>query len=129
MLVGAATLPLRAQDASPSPAGAKGNPITEVAHFQDYQVTGIAVSKTNQLYANFPRWTNDYKYAVAEVGQDSSLTPFPDAAWNSWKDKDPDVANKFVCVQAITFDDTGALWVVDTGNPGMTGTIPARPSW
>ena len=124
LLLGAATLPLQAQDTPPAPAPAKGNPITEVAHFQDYQVTGIAVSKTGQLFANFPRWSNDYKYAVAEVGKDSSLTPFPDETWNSWKDKDPDVENKFVCVQSITFDDTGALWVLDTGNPGMTGTLP-----
>ena len=127
LLVGAATLPLQAQDASPAPAAAKGNPITEVAHFQDFQVTGIAVSKTGQLFANFPRWSNDYKYAVALVGEDSSLTPFPDETWNSWQDKDPDVENKFVCVQSITFDDTGALWVLDTGNPGMTGTLPGGP--
>ena len=127
LVFGAASLSLRAQDAPPTPAAAKGNPITEAAHFQDYQVTGVAVSKTGQLYANFPRWSNDYKYAVAEVGKDGSLTPFPDETWNSWKDKDPDVANKFVCVQSITVDDTGAMWVLDTGNPGMTGTLPGGP--
>ena len=44
--LGAASLPLQAQESSmaAAPAGAKGKPITEVAHFQDYQVTGIAVS-------------------------------------------------------------------------------------
>ena len=124
----AAALPLHAQE-SPAPASAKveGHPITEVAHFQDYQVTGIAVSLNGQLYANFPRWSNDYKYAVAAVDKDSNLTPFPDDRWNSWKDKDPDVAGKWVCVQSITVDDTGALWVLDTGNPGMTGTLPGAP--
>ena len=127
LLLGAASLPLHAQDATTVPPGPKGNPISEVAHFQDYQVTGIAVSPTGQLFANFPRWTNDYKYAVAMVGKDSELTPFPNEAWNSWKDKDTDVADKFVCVQAITFDDTGVLWVVDTGNPGMTGTLSGGP--
>lgn len=127
LLLGAATFPLAAQDASPAPSGAKGNPITEAAHFQDYQVTGIAVDKSGQLYANFPRWSNDYKYAVAAVGKDSSLTPFPDETWNSWRDKDPDVANKWVCVQSIVADDTDALWVLDTGNPGMNGTLPGAP--
>ena len=128
LLLGAAALSLHAQE-SPASSSSKvqGKPITEVAHFQDYQVTGIAVSKTGQLYANFPRWSNDYKYAVTEVGKDSSLTPFPDEEWNSWKDKDPDVANKWVCVQSITVDDTGALWVRDTGNPGMTGTLAGGP--
>ena len=67
LLCGAATLPLRAQEA---PASAKGKPITEVAHFDQYQVTGIAVSKNGRLFANFPRWSNDYKYAVAEVAPD-----------------------------------------------------------
>ena len=123
LLLGLAALPLPAQDTSK----VQGKPITEVAHFDNYQVTGIAVSKTGQLYANFPRWSNDYKDAVAEVGPDSSLTPFPDDRWNSWKDKDPDVAHKWVCVQSVTVDDTGALWVLDTGNPGMTGTLPGAP--
>ena len=123
LLLGLAAFSLHAQDTS----RVQGKPIVEVAHFQDYQVTGIAVDKTAQLYANFPRWSNDYKYAVAAVGKDSSLTPFPDEQWNSWKDKDPDVANKWVCVQSITVDDTGALWVLDTGNPGMNGTLPGAP--
>ena len=128
VLAGAALLPLRAQEApATASAGAKGHPITEVAHFQDYQVTGIAVSKDNRLFANFPRWSNDYKYAVAEVGQDSSLQPFPDEQWNSWKDKDPDRENKFVCVQSVVVDNTGALWVLDTGNPGMNGTLAGGP--
>ena len=124
----AAAFSIHAQDAAAVPApGAKGKPITEVAHFQDYQVTGIAVSKSGRLFANFPRWTNDYKYAVAEVAPDSSLRPFPDEAWNSWKDKDPDVGGKFVCVQSVVADDTGALWVLDTGNPGMNGTLAGAP--
>ncbi len=105
LLIGvvAASIALHAQDL-PVPASPKvaGRPITQVAQFQDYQVTGIAVSRTGQLYANFPRWSNDYKYAVAEVGSDSSLTPFPDEQWNSWKDKNPDVGGKWVCVQSVT---------------------------
>ena len=122
LLSWAALLPLSAQDNAP-----KGKPITEVAHFDNYQVTGIAVSRDNRLFANFPRWSNDYKYAVAEVGKDSSLKPYPDEQWNSWKDKDPDRENKFVCVQSVVADDHGSLWVLDTGNPGMNGTLPGGP--
>ena len=128
LLLAAAPLLLHAQDApAPHPAKVQGQPIVEVAHFQDYQVTGIAVAPSGQLFANFPRWSNDYKYAVAAVDKDSNLTPFPDERWNSWKDKDPDVRGKWVCVQSITFDATGALWVLDTGNPGMNGTLPGAP--
>ena len=128
LCVAAAALPLQAQDSlAPAASKIQGHPITEVAHFPDYQATGIAVSGSGQLYACFPRWSNDYKYAVVEVGPDSSLTPFPDEQWNSWKDKDPDVAGKWVCVQSVTVDDTGALWVLDTGNPGMTGTLAEGP--
>ena len=125
LLSGVSTPSIHAQETAP--AGAKGKPITEVAHFDQYQVTGIAVSKTGRLFANFPRWSNDYKYAVTEVAPDSSLKPFPDETWNSWQDKDPNVGNKFVCVQSVTVDDTGALWVLDTGNPGMTGTLAGAP--
>ena len=128
LLAGATLQPLRAQDTpAAAPVGAKGKPITQVAHFDEYQVTGIAVSKDNRLFANFPRWSNDYKYAVAEVGKDGSLKPFPDEQWNSWKDKDPDRADKFLCVQSVVVDDTGALWVLDTGNPGMNGTLAGGP--
>ena len=121
----AAALALRAQSPpEPPAAGAKGKPIAEVAHFDEYQVTGIAVSKDARLFANFPRWSNDYKYAVVEVMPDSSTKPFPDETWNSWKDKDPDVGSKFLCVQSVTIDDTGALWALDSGSPGMQGVLP-----
>ena len=104
-----------------------GQPITRVAEFPDYQVTGVAVSKSGRLFANFPRWTNEYKYAVVEVLPDGTSKPFPDERWNSWQDKDPDVAGKFVCVQSVVVDDTDALWVLDPGNPGQQGTRPGAP--
>ena len=37
------------------------------------------------------------------------------------------MGNKFVCVQSVVVDDTGALWVLDTGNPGMNGTLAGAP--
>lgn len=85
------------------------------------------MSKGGRLFVNFPRWTDEYKYAVVEVMPDGSSKPFPDEAWNSWQDKDPDVAKKFVCVQSVVVDDTDALWVLDPGNPGQQGTLPGAP--
>ena len=125
LLLGAAAPSLL--HAQQQPAAPKGNPITEVAHFDDYQVTGIAVSKTGRLFANFPRWSNDYKYAVIEVMPDGSTKPYPDEQWNSWKDKDPDTTGKWVCVQSVVVDDNDALWVLDPASPGMTGAVANGP--
>lgn len=132
LLAGAFLLPaaglVRAQTNPPtSPSPATGKPITKVAEFPDYQVTGVAVSKTGRLFVNFPRWTNEYKHAVVEVLPDGTNKPFPDERWNSWQDKDPDVAGKFVCVQSVVVDDNDALWIVDAGNPGQQGTLPGAP--
>ena len=124
LFLGTAAFTAQAQEAK---VKVSGKPITEVAHFEQYQVTGIAVSKTGRLFANFPRWSNDYKYAVVEVSPDGSTKPFPDEQWNSWKDKDEDRSGKFVCVQSIVVDDTDALWVLDPGNPGMNGTLAGAP--
>ena len=85
------------------PPGAKGKPITEVAHFDKYQVTGIAVSKTGRLFANFPHWEGDYKDAVVEVMPDGTTKPFPDGAWNSFSEKDSNTAGKWVCVQSVVW--------------------------
>lgn len=114
-------------DAAAAPAAPAGHPITKVAEFPDYQVTGIAVSKSGRIFVNFPRWSSEYKNAVAEVLPDGTNRPFPDERWNSWQDKDPDVAGKFVCVQSVVTDDTDALWVLDTGNPLQQGTLPGAP--
>ena len=123
-LTGAALTPLRAADA---PAGAQGKPITEVAHFDKYQVTGIAVSKTGRLFANFPHWEGDYKDAVVEVMPDGTTKPFPNEEWNSYQDGDKDTAGKWVCVQSVVVDDKDRLWVLDPGNINMKGVVAGAP--
>ena len=73
--------------------------------FQDsiYQLTGVAVSKENRVFTNYPLWSTIYSLAVAEVGSGSKVA-YPDMEWNSWK---PGIAgtNKWVCVQAVYIDD------------------------
>ncbi len=105
----------------------EGKPITEVAHFDHNQVTGIAVSKTGRLFANFPLWSTDYQYAVVEILPDGTTKPFPNEHWNSWQKKDADVGGKFVCVQSVVVDDTDALWILDPANPMMNGVEPGGP--
>lgn len=57
---------------------ANGKALTEVYHNDDFQVTGISVSKTGRLFVNFPRWSDHYLNAVVEVMPDGSMKPFPD---------------------------------------------------
>ncbi len=84
--------------------------------------TGVAVSSEGRVCVSFPRWGMDTPVSVGEL-IDGSLIPLPDSAWNAWLPGDP-CDSAFVCVQSITFDEAGKLWVLDTGNPWMSGVIP-----
>ena len=96
--------------------------LTEVASFPDQQVTGIGVSKkTGRIFVNFPYWSDNYKFAVGEVGKDGKLTEFPDKAWNA---KEGDPKRRFVCVQSVVVDDENHLWVLDPASPKMDGVVP-----
>ena len=89
-----------------------------VANFQQ-QVTGVAVSKDGRVFVNFPRWETDVSISVAEVMHDGQLRPYPDAEWNSWSNLHPlSLGDHFVCVQSITVDPQGFLWVIDPAAPG-----------
>lgn len=129
VLCGAASsVPARAAETAPPTAKASGAPLTEVAHFDHYQCTGIAVSKSGRIFVNFPLWDEHaHRYAVVELMPDGSTKPFPDETWNSWSLKDPDVGNKWVCVQSVVVDENDALWVLDPGNPLQQGTRPGAP--
>jgi sugar lactone lactonase YvrE len=96
---------------------AKGS-FTRIADF-DQQVTGVAVSKDGRIFVNFPRWEKDVQISVAEVMKDGSLKPYPDAGWNSWSNAKPlSLADHFICVQSVTVDPQGFLWVIDPAAPG-----------
>jgi len=58
---------------------------------------------------------------------DGSAKAYPDLSWNSWKDEDPDVGSKFVCVQSVFCDDRDGLWILDSGNPYLKGVLPSAP--
>ncbi len=89
-----------------------------VANFEQ-QVTGVAVSKDGRIFVNFPRWEKDVPISVAEVMKDGSLKPYPNAEWNAWSNLKPlSLSDHFVCVQSVTVDPQGYLWVVDPAAPG-----------
>ncbi len=116
LLVG--TAPAAAQ---PAP----GETLTKVASFE-HQVTGVTVSKDGRIFVNFPRWTEDTEVSVAEV-KDGKLAPFPDAAWNSWRNaKKDEVSPKdhWVCVQSVVASPDGNLWVLDPAAPAMGALVP-----
>ncbi len=104
-----------------------GPQLTQVYQNNDFQLTGISVSKTRRLFVNFPRWSPDYLNAVVEAMPDGSSKPFPDEDWNRW-DLDPKTAgNHLVCVQAMFVDDTDSLWILDPAAPMLMSIIPGGP--
>ena len=94
------------------------------------QVTGVAVSRDGRIFVSFPRWTEDTPVSVAEVRQDGSLTPYPDEAWNSWRNvrkNQMSAQDHFVCVQGVVADGHGNLWVIDPAAPAMERIVPGGP--
>ncbi len=100
------------------PALAAMPAFTQVATF-DQQVTGVAVAKDGRIFVNFPRWEKDVPVSVAEVMKDGSLKPYPNAEWNAWSNLKPlSLNDHFICVQSVTVDAQGFLWVLDPAAPG-----------
>ena len=104
-----------------------GRQLTEVYRNNDFQLTGITVSKTGRVFVNFPRWSAEYLNAVVEVMPDGSAKPFPDKDWNRW-DLTPQTAGKhLVCVQSVVVDDTDSLWILDPAAPMLMSIVPGGP--
>jgi sugar lactone lactonase YvrE len=109
--------------------GAKDQRLQEVATF-DHQVTGVTVAENGRIFVNFPRWSEDAPVSVGEVQQDGSVTPYPDAEWNAWRNesmfaKTPQ--DHFVTVQSVVADGRGSLWVVDPAAPNSEKTVAGGP--
>jgi sugar lactone lactonase YvrE len=98
--------------------------LTEVFRDDEFQLTGLSVSKMGRLFVNYPRWSDRYENAVVEVNADGSTTPFPDETWNRWDLKPDTVAEHFVCVQSVVVDANDVLWVLDAGAPLLGPAIP-----
>ena len=109
------------------PARAQTVPLDQVAQFEQ-QPTGVAVTLDNRIFVNFPRWEQDVAISVAELARDGSLKPYPDAEWNAWRNNHK-LANEthFVCVQSVTVDPKGSLWVLDPAAPGNEFNLEHGP--
>jgi sugar lactone lactonase YvrE len=101
--------------------------LLQVYSNNDFQLTGVSVSKSGRVFVNFPRWSAEYLNAVVEVMPDGSAKPFPDEAWNRWNLDPKSAATHFVCVQSVVVDDTDALWVLDPAAPMLMSIVPNGP--
>ncbi|GJE41667.1 SMP-30/gluconolactonase/LRE family protein [Methylobacterium soli] len=118
----------QSSDLSSAPARAGGATLTKVADFA-HQVTGVTVSKDGRLFVNFPRWTEDSAVSVAEL-KDGRLIPFPDDAWNAWRNARKDelsAKDHWVCVQSVVADSRGNVWVLDPAAPAMAAVVKDGP--
>jgi sugar lactone lactonase YvrE len=98
-----------------------------VAHFQDQQITGVAVSDDGRIFVNLPRWTVDVPISVGVV-KDGAIAPYPDASWNAWRNAAHlRPADHFICVQSVVADGLGSLWVLDPASPAMSGPVKGGP--
>ena len=112
------------QQAAPVPGGAAQ--LQLVASFE-HQVTGVTVAADGRIFVNFPRWSEDAPVSVAEVARDGGIRPYPDEAWNAWRNvKRGQITpgDHFVCVQSVVADGRGNLWVVDPAAPGQGYVVP-----
>ena len=103
--------------------------LEQVAAFP-HQVTGVTVAEDGRIFVNFPRWTEDSPVSVAEVGKDGSIKPYPNDAWNSWRNARKDEmtpGDHFVCVQSVVADGKGNLWVLDPAAPAQGAIVPNGP--
>ncbi|WP_225032008.1 SMP-30/gluconolactonase/LRE family protein [Paraburkholderia sp. XV] len=125
----AGTVPL---EAAPAHEAAKdtGHPrLRQIAAFE-HQVTGVAVAGDGRIFLNFPRWTEDAPISVGVLTSDGSVQPYPDNAWNSWRNAKRDELSPndhWVCAQAMLCDRQGNLWVLDPGAPAQSFVVPDAP--
>lgn len=88
-------------------------PVLSVFAETGNQWTGIAISKNNRVFVNFPRWTRETPVSVAEI-INGIVVPYPNTAWNN-QNSQTVAARKFICVQNVLADEFNTLWVLDTG--------------
>ncbi|NME70430.1 L-dopachrome tautomerase-related protein [Flammeovirga aprica] len=96
------------------------DPLTLVSKSAE-QWTGIAVSRNNRVFVNYPTWTDSITYSVAEI-VDGKTIPYPSEMWNT---KIGDFS--FYAVQSVVCDGKNRLWVLDTYNKQFKGVAEGGP--
>jgi hypothetical protein len=102
-----------------SPLHAAPPTLTVVAESSTMIWNAVVVNGAQILVAG-PRWAGSKGPAVALLDEHGVPRPYPDASWNNWHPGD-DPRTVFVSVNALHRDDSGGLWVIDTGAPEFGG--------
>ena len=92
----------------------------------DRQWTGVAATPDGRVFVSYPRWGGPYRYAVEEILASGERRAYPSAVMNTWAPGLPP-DQRFVCVQSVTVDHRGDLWVLDPANPRFEGVVPGGP--
>jgi sugar lactone lactonase YvrE len=110
------------------PAARPAGQLEVVALFNGAMPTGVTVSHTGRIFVNFPRWGDAVDYTVAEL-KNGRPDAYPDAELNRWPPggSGKSAEKSLVSVQSVVVDPIDRLWVLDTGNVKMEGTIPGGP--
>lgn len=94
--------------------------LTGVADFSGMQVTGVTVTDSGRIFANFPRWRDGVGISVVEIKANGSWSAYPDLAWNSWSGIPRE--NAFTSVQAV-LAHRDSLFVLDPSSPVLRGVV------
>ncbi len=104
-----------------------GPTLDTLALFADDRPTGVVETADGRLFVSFPRWWDVPRHAVSEI-LPGDRRPWPDPWWNAWDGEEASADSALVCVQSLTLDERGELWLLDPANPGLQlGTIPGGP--
>ena len=110
-----------------APAGARG--LETVATFKGpRQVTGVAVAPSGPHLRQLPALGGGRRDLGRRGDADGTLTPYPDAGWNGFRAASPAApGQRWVCVQSVTVDPLGNLWVLDPAAPALGNEVPGGP--
>ena len=93
-----------------------------LAEFKEAQVTGVTMSESGRLFANFPRWREGLPFSVVEVMKDGTYAAYPNEDWNAWKGSGQPAKNQFNTVQSVVAHGN-SLYVLDPSSPLMKGVV------
>lgn len=82
---------------------------------------GVAVDKESRVYISFPNWGSTPPYALARLGRDNRLIPFPSTHGSKYDEATPKALDS---VLGIRIDQKDRLWVLDNARPRFE---PAHP--
>ena len=106
------------------PAVRRAGQLEVVALFNGAMPTGVTISHTGRIFVSFPRWGDPVDFTVGEL-KNGTTSPYPDSEINRWPAASAE--KSFVSVQSVVIDPSDRLWVLDSGNVEMKGTVAGGP--